>query len=213
MTVDYTITVKTNEGTVSFMRQMPSVPKTQKGIKSHNTRLEKYAMKMYPNWEEIEIKMLCDSQISCTVPIDLHPIWSIICSSGGDHTPTDTNTQLHSFFIMRKIESQMIDAINANKNWKSANTEVRTDDNNESRVFLHGNHIATVTDDDMMIMDGGWQSNTTKSRLNALCDAFCIAGECVFQKDFVWYVRHFTGKINGQDVFKTNKFYNGYTFA
>lgn len=114
---------------------------------------------------------------------------------------------------MRKIESQMIDAINANKNWKSANTEVRTDDNNESRVFLHGNHIATVTDNDMMIMDGGWQSNTTKSRLNALCDAFCIAGECVFQKDFVWYVRHFTGKINGQDVFKTNKFYNGYTFA
>ena len=61
MTVDYTITVKTNEGTVSFMRQMPSKPKTQKTIKSHNTRLEKYAMKMYPNWEEIEIKMLCDS--------------------------------------------------------------------------------------------------------------------------------------------------------
>ena len=114
---------------------------------------------------------------------------------------------------MRKIESQMIAAINANKNWKSANTEVRTDDNNESRVFLHGNHIATVTDDNMMIMDGGWQSNTTKSRLNALCDAFCIAGECVFQKDFVWYVRHFVGKINGQDVFKTNQFYNGYRFA
>jgi len=107
----------------------------------------------------------------------------------------------------------MIDAINANKNWKSANTEVRTDDNNESRVFLHGNHIATVTDDNMMIMDGGWQSNTTKSRLNALCDAFCCTGECVFQKDFVWYVRHFVGKINGQDVFKTNQFYNGYTFA
>ena len=61
MTVDYTITVKTNECTVSFMRQMPSVPKTQKTIKSHNTRLENYAMKMYPNWEEIEIKMLCDS--------------------------------------------------------------------------------------------------------------------------------------------------------
>ena len=114
---------------------------------------------------------------------------------------------------MRKIESQMIDAINANKNWSSGNTMVKTDDNNESRVFLHGNHIATVFDDSMMIMDGGWQSNTTKSRLNALCDAFCIAGEGVFQKDFVWYVRHFVGKINGKDVFKTNVFYNGYTFA
>ena len=114
---------------------------------------------------------------------------------------------------MRKIESQMIDAINANKNWKSANTEVRTDDNNESRVFLHGNHIATVTDDDMMIMDGGWQSNTTKSRLNALCDAFCCTGEGVFQKDFVWYVRKFVGCINGKNIFKTEDFVSGYTFA
>ena len=61
MTVDYTITVKTNEGIVSFLRTMPSKPKTQKTIKAHNTRLENYAMKMYPNWEEIEIKMLCDS--------------------------------------------------------------------------------------------------------------------------------------------------------
>ena len=114
---------------------------------------------------------------------------------------------------MRKIESQMVAAINSNKNWKSGNTEVRTDDANISRVFLHGNHIATVTDDDMMIMDGGWQSNTTKSRLNALCDAFCIAGEGVFQSNFAWYVRKFVGKINGQDVFKTDDFVSGYVFA
>ena len=114
---------------------------------------------------------------------------------------------------MRKIEKQMIDAINANKNWCSGNTMVKTDDANISRVFLHGNHIATITDDDMMIMDGGWQSVTTKSRLNALCDAFCIAGEGVFQKDFTWYVRQFVGKINGQSVFKNNIFTNGYTFA
>ena len=114
---------------------------------------------------------------------------------------------------MRKIEQQMIDAINANKNWCSGNTMVKTDDANISRVFLHGNHIATITDDDMMIMDGGWQSVTTKSRLNALCDAFCIAGECVYQKNFQWYVRQFVGKINGQSVFKNNIFTNGYTFA
>ena len=114
---------------------------------------------------------------------------------------------------MRKIESQMVAAINSNKNWKSGNTEVKTDDANISRVFLHGNHIATITDDDMMIMDGGWQSVTTKSRLNALCDAFCVAGEGVFQKDFTWYVRQFVGKINGQSVFKNNIFTNGYTFA
>ena len=115
---------------------------------------------------------------------------------------------------MRKIESQMCQAIQQNINWKSANTEVTIDkETNTSSVYLHGNLIATVTDNDMTIYDGGWQSNTTKSRLNALCDYFCIAGERVFQKDFAWYVRKFVGKINGQDVFKTEDFVSGYVFA
>ena len=91
--------------------------------------------------------------------------------------------------LMRKIEQQMIDAINANKNWCSGNTMVKTDDANISRVFLHGNHIATITDDDMMIMDGGWQSVTTKSRLNALCQEFRPQAG-VFQKDWTWFIRH-----------------------
>jgi len=114
---------------------------------------------------------------------------------------------------MRKIESQMVAAINANKNWCSGNTMVKTDDANISRVFLHGNHIATIDDDSMMIMDGGRQTNTTKSRLNALCAAFCITGECVFQKDFVWYVKKFVGCINGKHVYKNDVFTQGYTFA
>jgi len=37
---------------------MPTRPKTQKGIKAHNTRLENYAMKQYPNWKEINVKLL-----------------------------------------------------------------------------------------------------------------------------------------------------------
>ena len=114
---------------------------------------------------------------------------------------------------MRKIESQMVAAINSNKNWKSGNTEVKTDDANISRVFLHGNHIATITDDDMMIMDGGWQSVTTKSRLNALCDAFCVAGEGVFQKNFQWFVRKFVGMAGQSKVYNVDDFSNGYVFA
>ena len=108
----------------------------------------------------------------------------------------------------------MCQAIQANKNWKNANTEVILDkETNTSAVYLHGNLIATVTDNDMTIYDGGWQSNTTKSRLNALCDYFCIAGEGVFQKDFVWYVRKFVGSVNGKNIFKTEEFESGYIFA
>jgi hypothetical protein len=113
---------------------------------------------------------------------------------------------------MRKIESQMCQAIQANKDWKSGNTQVITIEG-VSFVYLHGNQIATIDEDSMTIYDGGWQSKTTKSRLNALCDEFCIAGEGVFQKDFAWYVRLFTGAINGQKVFITKEFTNGFIFA
>ena len=115
---------------------------------------------------------------------------------------------------MRKIESQMCQAVQSNIDWKSGNTEVTIDkETNTSSVYLHGNLIATVTDNDMTIYDGGWQSNTTKSRLNALCTEFCVTGEGVFQKDFAWYVRKFVGCINGQNVFKTEDFESGYIFA
>ena len=115
---------------------------------------------------------------------------------------------------MRKIEQQMCAAVQSNKNWSSANTMVTIDEEtNTSSVYLHGNLIATVTENDMTIYDGGWQSVTTKSRLNALCDAFCIAGEGVFQKNYQWFVRLFVGKINGKDVFKTVDFESGFIFA
>ena len=113
---------------------------------------------------------------------------------------------------MRKIETQMNKAIQSNKNWSSGNTQVITEDN-ISKVYLHGNHIATIDDDSMTIFDGGYQSVTTKSRLNALCDEFCIAGEGVFQKDFLWYVRKFVGAINGKSIYQTEDFKSGYVFA
>ena len=118
------------------------------------------------------------------------------------------------FFIMRKIESQMCAAVQSNKDWKSGNTSVHFNpETGVSIVRLHGNKIAEVSDNDMTIFDGGWQSVTTKSRLNALCDYFCVSGEGVFQKDFVWYVRKFAGAINGQSKFVTESFDNGYVFA
>ena len=107
----------------------------------------------------------------------------------------------------------MCDAISNNENWQSANTSVVTQQDGVSFVYLHGNKIAEVGDDHVEIFDGGYQSNTTKSRLNAICDQFCFSGEKVFQKDFKWYVRRFVGKINGQNVFETTLFTNGYVFS
>ena len=115
---------------------------------------------------------------------------------------------------MRKIEKQMCAAVQSNKNWQSGNTAVYFDpETGVSIVRLHGNKIAEVSDNDMTIFDGGFQSVTTKSRINALCDYFCIDGEGIFQKDFSWYVRKFVGCINGENIFKTEDFESGYTFA
>ena len=72
--------------------------------------------------------------------------------------------------------------------FSSANTTVVQNDR-DMDVFLHGNHIATLCkiSMDLRIFDGGWQSNTTKSRLNALLDEFG-GGDRVIKKDFVWYL-------------------------
>ena len=115
---------------------------------------------------------------------------------------------------MRKIESQMIAAVQNNQNWQKDNTSVHFDpETGVSIVRLHGNKIAEVDDTSMKIFDGGYQSNTTKARLNALCEEFCITGEGVFQKNYQWFVRIFVGKINGQDVFKNEQFDGSYLFA
>jgi hypothetical protein len=115
---------------------------------------------------------------------------------------------------MRKIEQQMCAAVQKNINWKSGNTSVHfSEEYGTSTVYLHDNLIAIVSDNDMEIFDGGYQSKTTKSRLNALCDEFCVAGEGVFQRDFAWYVSQFVGAVNGQKVYKTVEFQNGYVFS
>ena len=106
---------------------------------------------------------------------------------------------------MRKIETQMCQAIQSSKDWKSANTEVVTQQDGLSTVYLHGNKIAEVGDDFLTIFDGGWQSNTTKSRLNALITEFCNAvTDGVFQKNYQWFVR---------DNNEVKQFTGSYTFA
>ena len=107
---------------------------------------------------------------------------------------------------MRKIETLMNEAVANNENWQSSNTSVTYNEENDvSIVRLHGNKIAEIGDDYLQIFDGGRQSTTTKSRLNALIDRFCNAvTDGVFQKDYVWYVR---------DNNVTKEFTNGYIFA
>ena len=95
---------------------------------------------------------------------------------------------------MRQIEKQMLLAIYNKKNWKSANTEVICTDFQHAdepiercTVLLHGSPVAVVTPKHVTICDCGYQTTTTKSRINAVLGEFC-PGAGVYQASHKWYL-------------------------
>ena len=101
------------------------------------------------------------------------------------------------FQTMRKVEQQMNEAILYRKDFFKGNTSVENyiteTGAREAIVKLHGNHIATVGET-LQICDAGWQTVTTKSRLNALCNEFA-EGCYVFQKNFDWFLGDADGNV------------------
>ena len=104
---------------------------------------------------------------------------------------------LFPFKTMRKVEQQMNEAILNRKDFFKGNTSVQhyTTETGarEAVVHLHGNHIATVGDT-LQICDAGWQTVTTKSRLNALLNEFA-EGCYLFQKNFDWFLGDVDGNV------------------
>ena len=102
---------------------------------------------------------------------------------------------------MRLIEKEMCQALRNEWDWRKDNTRVRWSANPSvkgkyAEVYLHGNLIAVYNPwvSELTILDGGWQSVTTKSRLNALINEFVGPREGVFQRDWVWYYTNLDGE-------------------
>ena len=93
---------------------------------------------------------------------------------------------------MRKLERQMNSALLRKANWAGSNTTVQYNEfTNCSSVLLHGHQIATFDHNlkAVKLSSCGWQTNTTKSRLNAILDE--VKWGCkVFQKNFDWFVSY-----------------------
>jgi len=93
---------------------------------------------------------------------------------------------------MRKIERQMNFAISNKGNWSSSNTRVEYNENsNCSSVYLHGHQIATFCHETkaVKLSSCGWQTTTTKSRLNAILEEVKW-GASVFQRNFNWFINY-----------------------
>lgn len=71
---------------------------------------------------------------------------------------------------MRKIDEQAKNAFMNRKRFKSSNTEVVVIDD-LPHLYLHNNMIAKVdNNNDLLINHCGWETRTTRSRLNSLPD-------------------------------------------
>ncbi len=85
---------------------------------------------------------------------------------------------------MRKITRESVDAFMNAKKFKKANMEVEVLPN-VTILKLHGNEIAyryNNPERTLSITNAGWQTNTTKERLNG------IPNVSIHQKNFVWYL-------------------------
>ena len=93
---------------------------------------------------------------------------------------------------MRKLEKQMNYALSNKNNWAGSNTTVcYNDSTNCSSVYLHGHQIATLdhSTNALKIDSCGYQTVTTKSRLNAILEEVKY-GCRVFQKQWDWFVSY-----------------------
>ena len=94
---------------------------------------------------------------------------------------------------MRKVEGNMVAAIRSRKDFRGGNTVVEQGEpgTGYAEVRLFGNRIARLNYVNGLIelTDCGYQTATTKSRLNALLDAFTNTGggQGIYQRDFNWY--------------------------
>jgi len=98
--------------------------------------------------------------------------------------------------MSRVIEQAMIRAICYERDWQKDNTSVEVIHHGihgtfsyqkEIQVKLHRNLIARIFPFDRMIISScGWETKTTKSRLNAILSHYGKPG--IYQEKYIWYI-------------------------
>ncbi len=92
---------------------------------------------------------------------------------------------------MRQIAKDSINAFRNKRNFNRQNMSVAySQDNNTSYMALHGNTIAIYkhSTGELSITNAGWESNTTKERLNGIIDTMTVGVDRIYQKNWQWYL-------------------------
>jgi hypothetical protein len=106
---------------------------------------------------------------------------------------------------MREITKDSVNAFFKGSKLNKGNMSVNTDMffETDRLMRLHGNAIAWIKGSYLTISDCGWETVTTKERLNGILDH--LSKGYIFQKDFVWYYQPIRGdakRFNGSLEFK-----------
>lgn len=96
---------------------------------------------------------------------------------------------------MRKVTQKAVLAFVNGQNCKTGNNTVK-----DGKFLLHGNEIASLENGQLKLSDCGWQTVTTKERLNAILGYFDLG--YIQQKKRVWY---FNGKEWRDQTLYTSK--------
>ena len=111
---------------------------------------------------------------------------------------------------MRTIEEKIIEALNGGNGVKSLSCRDRVEVDGGTKKYYLWNNLIFWNDDNIYYFSGrGWNSLTTKGRLNAVLCSFFNAG--IYQKNYDWFL-DWNGKkypVDSASVFmlKDNKLY------
>lgn len=86
---------------------------------------------------------------------------------------------------MRNITKEAVTSFICGHQYFKSNTQV-VREGDKVYMYLHGNCIAKKYNGEVYLSTAGWESNTTKERLNGLLDYMGVNIR-IMQKDYVWY--------------------------
>ena len=104
---------------------------------------------------------------------------------------------------MRKITEEAVNKFINKEAFRSGNTKVEVREGIDY-FYLHDNCISILGDETLFISTCGWETTTTKERLNGILFKVLGSSYQIRQKTFIWYIKD--EPLNGTKVFQLKDF-------
>ena len=86
---------------------------------------------------------------------------------------------------MREVTRKTVSAFLNGRKLTNGNTST-----DGKKLYLHGNCIAKRENGNIYVNNCGWETTTTKERINGVFNVLGRWNDAVYQKNFVWYYKN-----------------------